>query len=49
MSLTQDMLPWDFGKIYVEEHFSEQSKQDVEAIIEESLQNMSRSSIVRNG
>ena len=34
MSLTQDMLPWDFGKIYVEEHFSEQSKQDVEAIID---------------
>ena len=33
MDLTQDMLPWDFGKIYVEEHFSEQSKQDVEAMI----------------
>ena len=33
MELTQDMLPWDFGKIYVEEHFSEQSKQDVEEII----------------
>lgn len=33
-SLTQDLLPWDFGKIYVEEHFSKESKQDVEKIIE---------------
>lgn len=33
MDLTQDMLPWDFGKIYVEEHFSEDSKEDVEAMI----------------
>lgn len=33
MDLTQDMLPWDFGKIYVEEHFSKDSKEDVEAMI----------------
>lgn len=34
MELTQDMLPWDFGKIYVENHFSEDSKEDVEAMID---------------
>lgn len=33
MDLTQDMLPWDFGKIYVEEHFSEESKKNVEDMI----------------
>lgn len=33
MQLTQDMLPWDFGKIYVEKFFSEDSKEDVEAMI----------------
>lgn len=35
MDMTQDMLPWDFGKIYVEEHFSEESKTDVEHMITE--------------
>lgn len=34
MNLTQDMLSWDFGKIYVEKYFSEESKADVEAMIE---------------
>lgn len=33
MELTQDMLPWDFGKIYVEKYFSEESKTDVESMI----------------
>lgn len=33
MELTQDMLPWDFGKIYVDKYFSEESKADVEAMI----------------
>ena len=26
MNLTQDLLPWDFGTIYVEEHFSQADK-----------------------
>lgn len=34
MNLTQDMLSWDFGKIYVEKYFSEESKADVEIMIE---------------
>ncbi|MBQ6787092.1 MAG: M13 family metallopeptidase [Lachnospiraceae bacterium] len=34
MNLTQDMLSWDFGKIYVEKYFSEESKADVEAMID---------------
>ena len=34
MNLTQDLLPWDFGMIYVEEHFSQESKEDVEKMIE---------------
>lgn len=33
MNLTQDLLPWDFGMIYVEEHFSQESKEDVEKMI----------------
>lgn len=33
MSLTQNMLQWDFGKIYVDRYFSEESKNAVEAII----------------
>lgn len=33
MELTQEMLAWDFGKIYVEEYFSKESKADVEAMI----------------
>lgn len=32
--LTQDMLPWDFGTIYVKEHFSAEDKEAVEAMIE---------------
>lgn len=34
MDLTQDMLPWDFGMIYVEKHFSEEDKEDVEKMID---------------
>ena len=34
MNLTQDMLSWDFGKIYVEKYFPEESKADVEAMID---------------
>ena len=29
MTLTQNMLPWDFAKIYVEKYFSESNKKDV--------------------
>ncbi len=32
-NLTQDLLPWDFGTIYVEEHFSAEDKEAVEDII----------------
>ena len=38
MELTQDMLPWDFGKIYVESYFSEESKEDVEKMIYEIIE-----------
>jgi len=31
--LTQELLPWDFGMIYVEEHFSAEDKEDVEEMI----------------
>lgn len=31
--LTQDLLPWDFGMMYVEEHFSAEDKEEVEEII----------------
>lgn len=34
MNLTQDLLPWDFGMIYIEEHFSKESKEDVEEMID---------------
>ena len=34
MDLTQDLLPWDFGTIYVKEHFSQEDKEAVEAMIE---------------
>ncbi len=34
MKLTQDLLPWDFGMIYVVEHFSQEDKEDVEAMID---------------
>lgn len=33
MDLTQDLLPWDFGMIYVEEHFSQEDKEAVEEMI----------------
>lgn len=33
MDLTQDLLPWDFGTIYVEEHFSKKDKEAVEEMI----------------
>jgi putative endopeptidase len=35
--LTQDMLPWDFGTLYVEEHFSAKDKEAVEGIISQIL------------
>lgn len=34
MDLTQDLLPWDFGTIYVEDHFSKENKEDVEQMIQ---------------
>ncbi len=37
MNLTQDLLPWDFGTIYVEEHFSQADKEDVEQMIAQIL------------
>ena len=37
MNLTQDLLPWDFGTIYVEEHFSQEDKEDVEQMIAQIL------------
>lgn len=37
-NLTQDLLPWDFGMIYVKEHFSAEDKAAVEEIIEEILE-----------
>ncbi len=33
MNMTQDLLPWDFGEIYVERHFSEKDKENVEEMI----------------
>ncbi len=38
MRLTQELLPWDFGTMYVEEHFSEEDKEDVERIIARILE-----------
>lgn len=38
MYLTQDLLPWDFGKIYVDRYFNQESKQQVEAMIEEIIE-----------
>ena len=35
--LTQDMLPWYFGTIYVKEHFSAEDKEAVEEMIEQIL------------
>lgn len=37
-NLTQDLLPWDFGMIYVEEHFSAQDKEAVEEMIDQILE-----------
>ena len=37
-NLTQDMLPWDFGMIYVKEHFSAKDKEAVEKMIEQILE-----------
>lgn len=34
MNITKDLLPWDFGMIYVEEHFSMEDKEAVEEIID---------------
>lgn len=36
-NLTQDLLPWDFGVLYVEEHFSAEDKEAVEEIIAQIL------------
>ena len=36
-NLTQDMLPWDFGMIYVKEHFSAEDKEAVEKMIGQIL------------
>ena len=33
MRLTQDLLPWDFGEMYVREHFSQEDKENVEQMI----------------
>ena len=38
MTLTQNMLPWDFAKIYVEKYFSESNKKDVENLIAEIIE-----------
>lgn len=37
MGLTQEMLPWDFGALYVEKHFSKEDKEAVEEIISRIL------------
>ncbi len=37
-NLTQDMLPWDFGMIYVKEHFSAEDKAAVEEMIGQILE-----------
>jgi putative endopeptidase len=37
-NLTQDLLPWDFGSLYVEEHFSAEDKEAVEGIIAQILE-----------
>lgn len=38
MQLTQKLLPWDFGMIYVEEHFSQEDKEEVEKMIVQILE-----------
>lgn len=36
--LTQELLPWEFGMIYVKEHFSAKDKEEVEKMIEQILE-----------
>lgn len=36
--LTQELLPWEFGMIYVKEHFSAEDKEEVEKMIEQILE-----------
>lgn len=36
--MTQELLPWDFGMIYVEEYFSAEDKENVEEMIDEILE-----------
>ncbi len=36
--LTQELLPWEFGMIYVKDHFSAKDKEDVEKMIEQILE-----------
>ncbi len=38
MQLTQELLPWDFGTMYVEEHFSPEDKEEVERMIARILE-----------
>ncbi|MBE5876232.1 MAG: M13 family metallopeptidase [Lachnospiraceae bacterium] len=38
MYLTQDLLPWDFGKIYVEQYYEEESRQQIETMIAEIIE-----------
>ncbi|MCI8638262.1 MAG: M13 family metallopeptidase [Coprococcus sp.] len=35
--LTQELLPWDFATLYVEEHFSQEDKEEVEDMIDQIL------------
>lgn len=37
MMLTQELLPWDFGMLYVEKHFSREDKEVVEEMIAQIL------------
>lgn len=37
LDVTMEMLPWDFGKIYVENNFSRESKEDVLHMIEQII------------
>lgn len=38
MEMTQEMLPWDFASIYVDKHCSKESKEEVEAMIVEIIE-----------
>lgn len=46
MHLTQELLPWDFGMMYVEEHFSLEDKEAVEQIIDRILKEYEN--VIRN-